>query len=127
MNKQEHSRQFADKNTEAGREFIERGIWGAEEATNGVKQSFSSSLASMRELNIALIEVAHANADAIFDLAHKIASAHAPSDLGAIWSAHARRHFEMMAKQGLALTELGQKLASRTTHPLTHSVNQVFR
>ena len=31
MNKQEHSGRFADKSTQTGREFIERGISGAEE------------------------------------------------------------------------------------------------
>lgn len=52
-------------------------MWGAEQATNGVKQNFSSSLANVRELNITLIEMAHANAEAVFDLAHEIASAQA--------------------------------------------------
>ena len=75
----------------------------------------------MRELNIKLIDMAHANADAVFDLAHEVASAQTPSDLAAIWSAHAKRQFEMMTKQTRELTELGQKLASRGTESLTRS------
>jgi hypothetical protein len=127
MNKQEHSRRFADKSTAVGREFIERSISGAEEVTNGAKQSFSSSLGGMRELNITLIEVAHDHAEAVFDLAREIASAQAPSDLAAIWSAHARRQFEMMTKQTRELTELCQKLAGRSTEPLSRSVKEAFR
>jgi hypothetical protein len=64
----------------------------------------------MRELNGKLIDMAHANADAVFDLAHEVAGAQAPSDLAAIWSAHAKRQFEMMTKQTRELTELGAKI-----------------
>jgi hypothetical protein len=117
MNKHEQSTRFADKSTKAAREIIERGIRSAEKATNGAKLSFSSSFIGMRELNAKLIDMAHANADAVFDLAHEIASAQAPSDWVAIWSAHAKRQFEMMTKQAQELTEVGQKLASRNTRP----------
>ena len=58
MSKYEQSRRFA-------RETIERGVSAAEEA----------SLAGMRELNIKLIDMARANADAVFDLAQEVASA----------------------------------------------------
>jgi hypothetical protein len=60
-------------------------------------------------------------------VAHEVVSVQAPSDLAAIWSAHARRQFEMMTKQTRELTELGQRLASRSTEPLTRSVNGAFR
>jgi hypothetical protein len=121
MNKHEHTRRFANKSTKAGREFMERGAWVAEEGTKDARQNFSSSVASTRELNITLIEMAHDNAEAVFDFAHKIASAQAPSDLVAIWSGHARRQFEMMTNQTRELTELGQKLASQNGKSLTHS------
>jgi hypothetical protein len=128
MNEYEQSRRFADKSTKVARETIERGVSATEEAsTKGAEQSFSSSLASMRELNIKLIDMVHANADAVFDLAHEVASAQAPSDLAAIWSAHAKRQFEIMTKQARELTELGQKLAARSTEPLTRSVNEAFK
>jgi len=119
MNEHEQSRRFADKSTKAARETIERGSWAAEEAVKGAEYGISSSVAGMRELNIKLIEMAHANADAMFDLAHEVAGARAPSDLMAIWSAHAKRQFEMMNKQTRELTELGQKLASQNGQPLT--------
>ena len=122
MNKYEGPRQFAST-----RPVIERGVSVAKEATKVAEHSLSSSLASMRELNIKLIDMVHANADAVFDLAHEVASAQAPSDLAAIWSAHAKRQFEIMTKQARELTELGQKLAARSTEPLTRSVNEAFK
>jgi hypothetical protein len=109
------------------RATIERGVSAAEEATKVVEHSLSSSLASIRELNGKLIDMAHANADAVFDLAHELATAQAPSDLATIWSAHARRQFELMTAQTRELTLLGQKFVSRSTDPLTRSFNEVFR
>ncbi|MGC2075434.1 MAG: phasin family protein [Xanthobacteraceae bacterium] len=127
MNKYEQSRRFADKSTKVARETIECDVGSAEEATNGARLSFLSSFTGMRELNAKLIDMAHANANAVFDLAHEIASAQAPSDLVTIWSTYASRKFEMMTKQAEELTELGQKLASSGTEPLSRSVSEVFR
>jgi hypothetical protein len=127
MNKHEGPSQFADKNTKPVRESIERGVSAAEEATKIAEQGLSSSFASMRELNGKLIDMAHANADAVFDLAHELTSAQTPSDLAAIWSAHAKRQFEMMTTQARELTALGQKFASRSTAPLTRGFSEVFR
>lgn len=125
MNEHE-SRQFVDKSTKAARENIERGAGAAQDVTRGAQQCYSSAVAGVRELNIKLIEMAHANAEAVFELAHEIASAEAPSDLAAIWSAHAKRQFELMTKQTQELTELGQKFASSSTQPLARSVNEAF-
>jgi hypothetical protein len=127
MNKHEGSRQFADKSTKPVRETIERGVSAAEEATKVAEHSLSSSLASMRELNGKLIDMAHAHADAVFDLAHELTSAQAPSDFAAIWSAHAKRQFEMITTQARELSALGQKFASRSAAPLPGSFNEVFR
>ena len=55
--------------------------------------------------------MAHANTGAVFELAHEIASANAPSDLATIWAEHARRQFE---------------LATRTAEPLARTVNEAF-
>ena len=115
MNKFEQPTRLADKSTKVARETIERGIRSAEEATKGVKLTLLSSFAGMREFNTKLIDIAHENANEVFDFAHEIASVQSPTDLIAIWSAHAKRQFEIMTKQSQELTELGQKLASRNT------------
>jgi hypothetical protein len=109
------------------RKTIERSVSVAKEATKVAEHSLSSSLASVRELNGKLIEMAHANADAVFDLAHELTSAQAPSDLAAIWSAYAKRRFEMLTTQTRELTALGQKFASRSTDPFKRSFNEIFR
>ena len=70
--------------------------------------------------------MAHANTEAVFELAQDIVSAEAPSDLAPIWAEHARRRFELMTKQSKELADLGQKFAGRTTEPLARTVNEAF-
>jgi hypothetical protein len=115
----EQSRRFAEKTTRAARENFERGAAEIEHATRNAEESYSLGAAGIREL-------AHANSEAVFELAHDIASAEAPSDLAAIWAEHARRQFELMTRQSKELTDLGQKLAGRTTEPLARSVSEAF-
>jgi hypothetical protein len=122
----EQSRRFAEKTTTAARENFERGAAEIEHAARNAEQSYSLGAAGIRELSLKLIDMAHANSEAVFELAHDIASAGAPSDLAAIWAEHARRQFELMTRQSKELTDLGQKLAGRTTAPLARSVSEAF-
>lgn len=122
----QQAKRFAEKTTKAARENLERGASATESTTRNAERSYSSAFAGMRELNLKLIEMAHANTEAAFELAHEIASAEEPSDLAAIWAEHARRHFELMTKQSKELTDLGQKLAGQTTEPLARTVNEAF-
>lgn len=122
----EQSTRFAERTTRAARENLSAGARITEDATRNAEQSYSSALAGMRQLNVKLIEMAHDNIEAVFELAHEIASAEAPADLTEIWAAHARRQFELMTNQSKELTELGQKLAGRATEPLSQSINQTF-
>ena len=118
----EQSKQF-ERTTKAARENLER---VTEDATRNAEQSYSTALAGIRELNLKLIEMAQANTEAVFELAHQIASVEAPSDLTEISAEHTRRQFELMTKQSKELTNLGQKLAGRATEPLTRTVNEAF-
>src|SRR5690349_641478 len=79
-------KRFTDKTAKAARENFEQGASAAQHATRNAEQSYSSALTGMREFNLKLIEMAHANTEAAFELAHEIASAEAPSDLAAIWA-----------------------------------------
>jgi phasin len=114
----EQARRFAEKNTNAAHESFEGGTSATEDATRNAEKSYSSALTGVRDLNLTLIKMAYANTEAVFELAHEIASAEALSDLPTIWAEHARRQFELMTSQNRELTNLGQKLAGRTTEPL---------
>jgi hypothetical protein len=122
----EQSTRFAERTTRATGENLSAGARVTEEATRNAEQSYSSALVGMRELNVKLIEMAHNNTEAVFELAYDIATAQAPSDLAEILAEHARRQFELITNQSKQLTELGQKLAGQTTRPFARTVNEAF-
>jgi len=82
---------------------------------------------NMRAFNLKMIEMAHGNADAAFGFAVQVAGAKTPSDIVELWTAHARKQFEMLSEQLKELTALGQKMAGVSAEPITRSVNQVFK
>ena len=54
---------------------------------------------NIRALNVKMIDMACANAEATFDLAFQIATAKTPSDIIELWSRHARKQFELLGNR----------------------------
>src|ERR1700745_3800289 len=54
-------------------------------------QSISVAFESIRDFNVKMIDMAHANMDAFFGLARQLATAKAPSDIVELCTAHARK------------------------------------
>jgi len=90
-------------------------------------QSISVTVENIRDFNVKMIDMAHANMEALFGFARQLASAKAPSDIMELWTAHARKQFETLTEQTKEMTALGQKLAGESAEPIARSVNQVFK
>jgi hypothetical protein len=43
-----------------------------------------------------------------------------------VWTAHARKQFEMLSEQTKELTPLGQKMAGESVEPIARNVKQAF-
>ena len=69
---------------------------------------------NIRELNIKIVDMAHANAEAFFECASQLATAKAPSDIIELWTAYARKQFETLTEQAKELTALGQKVVGQS-------------
>jgi hypothetical protein len=89
--------------------------------TSNHDQSISVTFESIRDFNVKVIDMAHANMEAFFGLAK------APSDIVDLWTAHARKQFETLTEQTKELTALGQKTAAESAEPIARSVNQAFK
>jgi hypothetical protein len=114
------------KATQKAREAVEKGIKATEETVRGAEQGYSAAFDNIQNLNVSLIDVVQANADAVCALARDIATIKTPSDLPSVWMNHAQRQFDMVTKQANDLTALGQKLATESTAPMTRSFQQAF-
>ncbi len=91
------------------------------------QRSYTATAGNMRDYNRKMIDMAHANAEAAFELARQLATAKAPSDIAELWASHARKQFEMLSEQTKELTALGQKIAGESAEPIARSFNQAFK
>jgi len=81
---------------------------------------------NVRESIIKMINMAQTNTESVFEFARQIASAKAPSDFTEVWTAQARKQFEMLNEQTRQLTSLGQKMARESTEPIVRNAQQTF-
>jgi hypothetical protein len=75
-----------------------------------LNQSRSVTVENIRDFNVKMIDMAHANVAAFLEFACELATAKAPSDIIELWTAHTRKQFETLTEQTKEMTALGQKL-----------------
>ena len=124
----EQARSFADQGAKTTREAIEKGNQIREEARRTVEEGYATAMGDLRELSVKLIDMARANTEAAFDLAHQIATAKAPSDIAAVCAAHGKKQIEILSAQTQELTMLGQRqrMAAASTQPLARGLSHAF-
>jgi len=120
LSEHDQSKKYPDKSAAFANETFEKG-------KAAIEQSYSVAVENIRDFNVKMIDAARANADAIFEFAHQIATAKSPSDFAGLWTSHARRQFELLSEQSKELTALGQKIAGESAEPIARSVNQAFK
>ena len=126
MRERDESREFADKTATIANETLEKSKAAVEQTARSVQQGYTATVENMRDYNRKMIDMAHANAEAGFELARQLAAAKAPSDIATLWTSHARKQFEMFSEQTKELTALGQKIAGQSAAPFARSFNQTF-
>jgi hypothetical protein len=50
-----------------------------------------STVDNIRDFNVKMIDMAQANAEAVFEFARQLATAKQPSDIFELWTAHAKK------------------------------------
>jgi hypothetical protein len=61
-------------------------------------QNISVTFESIRDFNVKMIDMAHANMEAFFGLARELTTAKSPSEVLELWTAHARKQFETLTE-----------------------------
>jgi hypothetical protein len=101
------------------KQTLEKGEAAAKLAAHEAQKAALTTVENLRDLNIALIEMAHANIGSAFDFARQAATAQTPADVVNLWSTHIPKQLHRLTEQTRELAELGQKLASQTTASIT--------
>ena len=83
---EDQAKRFADKSAGMTRKSLEKGVAAAEETARSIEQGYSAAVESIRDFNIRLIEMAHANATAALEFAQQTSTAAGPSEAIEFWS-----------------------------------------
>jgi len=101
-------------------------IGTTKQTTKQFENTVSTVVDGMQEYNLKVLEIAKINADAAFDYAKQIVSVKSPSEMMALWTAHARKQFDALTEQTKELATLGKKVSSASVEPLTSGAAKPF-
>jgi phasin len=119
-------RELAERGVAQCKDTYEKMKAAAEEATDVLETTYSTASKGANEYGLKMIEAARANTNAAFDFFGELITAKSPSEVIELSSAHARKHFETLTKQGKELGALAQKVATETAEPIKSGVNKAF-
>jgi phasin len=108
-------RELADKGVAQARDTYEKAKAATEQATNQLKEAYTTAAKGATDYNIKVIEIARANTNTAVDNAFELLGVKSLTEFVELSTKHARKQFEVMAAQTEELTELAQKVATEIT------------
>jgi phasin len=119
-------RATAEKGTAQAKEAFEKMNGATAEATDLIKNSFSTAVKGAQDYNTKFIEFAQTNSEAARDFVQKLSSVKSPSDFIELSTNHSREQFETLTEQTKELAALAQKVTLATVEPLKTGITKAF-
>lgn len=108
-------RELADKGVAQARDTYEKAKAVAEQATNQLKDAYTTAAKGATDYNIKVIEIARANTNTAVDNAFELLGVKSLTEFVELSTKHARKQFEVMTAQTRELAELAQKVTTEIT------------
>jgi phasin len=118
-------REVAEKSTAQAKENFEKMSAAAGEATNQMKNVYSTTFKGAQDYTTKALEFAHVNINAAFEHAMKLSSVKSPAEFFALSNDHLRQQFEALSRQSQELVAIAQKMTAATTESLKAGVHKV--
>jgi len=90
----------------------------ATEATDLIKNSYSTAVKGAQAYNNKLLEFAQTNTDVAFEFAQKLLGVKSPAEFIELSTERARKQFETLSAQSKELAAIAQRVTLATTEPL---------
>jgi phasin len=119
-------RTTAENGSAQAKEAFEKVGAAMAEATDLIKNSYSTAVKGAQDYNTKFIEFAQTNTEAAFDFAQKLSSVKSPSDFMELSTEHSRKQFETLTEQTKELAAQAQKVMLSTAEPLKTGVTKAF-
>ena len=119
-------RATAENGSAQAKEAFEKMSVGTSEATDLIKNSYSTAVKGAQDYNTKFIEFAQTNTEAAFDFVQKLSGVKSPSDFIELSTEHSRKQLEKLTEQTKELAVLAQKVTLATVEPLKTGVTKAF-
>ena len=119
-------RATAEKGTAQAKEAFEKVSAATAEATDLIKNSFSTAVKGAQDYNTKIIEFVQTNTKATVDFVQKLSGVKSPSEFIELSTDHSRTQFETLTEQTKELAALAQKVTLATVEPLKAGVTKAF-
>ena len=96
------------------------------EATDLIKNSFSTAVKGAQDYNTKVIEFVQTNTKATVDFVQQLSGVKSPSEFIELSTDHSRTQFETLTEQTKELAALAQKVTLATVEPLKAGVTKAF-
>jgi phasin len=107
-------RESTEKGAVRAKDTYEKAKVAAEQATDLLKDTFTTAAKGTTDYNLKVMEIARTNANAAFDYTQELLGVKSLSEFVELSTAHARKQFEAMTAQTKELTEIAQKVTTET-------------
>jgi phasin len=111
-------RATAENTSAQAKEALEKMSAATADATNLMKDSYSTAVKGTQDYNTKFIEFARTNTEATFEFAEKLSNVKSPSEFFELSTNHSRKQFETLTEQTKELAMLAQKATLATAEPL---------
>ena len=108
-------RELADKGFAQARDTYEKAKAATEQATNQLKEAYTTAAKGAIDYNIKVIEIARANTNTAVDNAFELLGVKSLTEFVELSTKQARKQFEVMTAQTRELAEHAQKVTTEIT------------
>jgi phasin len=120
-------REIAEKGPTQANETYEKMNAATIEASEVIKNSYSTAVKGMQDYNNKIIEFAHANTNAAFDFVQKMSGVKSPAAFIELWTEHSRKQVETLTEQSKELAALTQTVTLASAEPFKTGVTGALK
>jgi phasin len=120
-------REIVEKGPTQANETYEKMNAATIEASEIIKNSYSTAVKGMQDYNNKIIEFAHANTNTAFDFFQKMSGVKSPAAFIELWTEHSRKQVETLTEQSKELAALAQTLTLASAEPFKTGVPDALK
>lgn len=109
----------AEQGASMVRAATRKGEAKAEQTFAAAQEGFQIAGDGARQMNLKMLDMMRANAEAFFTFAEEVVTAKDPGKLMGIWSKYTQSQMQILSKHGQDLALFGQKVAATSANTMT--------